>query len=459
MTDSKKLYDPEIERAILGYCLKNPRSMEQLLLNGVVKSDFYSTEHQNTYEAFLNTYSKHGTVDLILVANENKNIAVSYLSELFAGAISINLKTYIGILMNLSINRQYFDLARKIQSNDIEDIGEYIRAETEKIDSLKARLSSDNTITTLDKVKPINIYEAEKIKTGFKSIDDKILGFIMGSLNVITGYNGNGKSTLINQMCIAESLSQGYKVFAYSPELTNSNLKSWLYPTIAIKEHFIARDYLGVKYNIVGDIGTKLIDNWIADKLYIYTDDSITNSSRQLLRDMEYMANYKNVRVFIIDNLMKIDIEESYKNELLAQKIFVNQLKEFARKHNALVDLVAHPKKPVQGNEGRINKFDVAGTGDITNLADYVMAVKRVTEKEREDDPSLRDTVIKVMKDRPKGSNEFYVDLSFDKARKRYYSSLSELDKDYGYTKDLEMVQVEMGEDPFKNIETIIPMR
>lgn len=66
------------------------------------------------------------------------------------------------------------------------------------------------------------------MKTGFKDIDTKILGFMPGSLVVLTGYNVNGKSKLINQMCIAQSLVQGYKVFAYSPELTNTCFKRWL---------------------------------------------------------------------------------------------------------------------------------------------------------------------------------------------------------------------------------------
>lgn len=452
---SEKMFDYKVECSILGDCLNNPGSMEQLLLNGVEKEDFYNSNNQDVYQAFINSYSKHGTIDLVIVANENKNISISYLSELLAGALKINLKAHISILMNSSINRRYFKLAKEIQNRDIQDIGEFIKLETDKINILKSRINSDNSITTLDKVKTINIYEAEKIKTGFKEIDKHILGFVMGSLNVITGYNGNGKSTLINQMCIAESISQGYKVFAYSPELTNSNLKSWLYPTIAIEDHLIVKDFYGSKYKVIGDIGIKLIDKWISDKLYIYTDDSITNSSKILLRDMEYMALTKGVRVFIIDNLMKIDIEGSYKNELLAQKMFVNELKEFAKKYGSIVHLVAHPRKPSDGNNGKINKFDVAGTGDITNLADYVMAVRRISDRERKKDEEsdfpigLKDSLLKVMKDRPKGSSEFSINLNFDRYRKRFYSNQEELNKDYGYLNENDLVEVENQECPF----------
>jgi replicative DNA helicase len=451
-----KLHDLEIERAILGYCLKNDNALEQLLIRGIVKEDFYNTEHQNIFEAYVYTFSRHGTIDLVLVASENKNVSIHCLATLFNAALSINIKAHCTILLNLSINRQYLNLAKKIQCGTINDIGNFVKNESEKIELLKQRINSENALITLDKVKLLDIHEVEKIKTGFAEIDDRILGFVMGSLNIITGYNGNGKSTLINQMCISESINQGYKVFAYSPELTSSNLKSWLYPTIAIEDHFSKRNYNGVERKVVGKIGTEMIDKWLSDKLYIYSDDSITSSGEQLLKDMEYMAKEKEVKVFIIDNLMKVDIEESYKNELLAQKIFVNKLKGFARKHNCIIHLVAHPRKPQQNGYEKISKFDIAGSGDITNIADYVMAIRRITEKDRiEDEDSkyplgLKDAIIKIMKDRPRGNNEFCINLNFNESRRRFYSSLNELNKEYGYLKNLDIVQVEYDNSIFR---------
>jgi len=48
---------------------------------------------------------------------------------------------------------------------------------------------------------------------------------------VWTGINGSGKSTIINQVCLLESLNQGYKVFAFSDELTKTQFKNWIeYP-------------------------------------------------------------------------------------------------------------------------------------------------------------------------------------------------------------------------------------
>lgn len=444
-------FDLDIEEAILGECIRSKESLVKVMDIGVTMEDFYSSRNQKVYDGLVNAFSKFNEIDLFIASRELKGIILpSYLTNLVDGCIPMaNIKPHVDKLIDFSIRRQYEKLGKEIQASEIDDVGAFIQEQLERIEKAKGKLNNLNTITTLDKVKHIDVYKAEKIKTGFIDIDKRILGMLMGSLDIITGYNGNGKSTLINQMCIAQSLSQGYKVFAYSPELTNSNFKSWLYPTIADKDHFISKQYGELSYKAVGAIGEKAIDNWIKDKLYIYSDDSITNSGNQILKDMEKLAKYSGVRVFIIDNLMKVDLEDSYKNELIAQKNFVNSLKEFARKYNVLVHLVAHPRKPQANEESKITKFDIAGTGDITNLADYIVAVKRVTNKDKEIDKAkgsplgLKDCVVKVMKDRPKGTNEFAINLNFERERRRFYLYPTELNKDYGYIPKNELIQVE----------------
>lgn len=436
-------FNLDIEKAILGNCINSKETLVKILDKGVIKEDFYNTTNQKVFDSLTECYSTKGSTDILLVCKTAVKYGVlpSYLTELESQNINVSdVSPYINELFNLRIVRERLNLAKEIQAGII-TTDEEIRKKFDEIDFLKARMGNDNTITTLDKVEVVDIYTMEKIKTGFKKIDDKLLGFVMGSLNIITGYNGNGKSTFVNQMCIAESLSQGYKVFAYSPELTNSNLKSWLYPTIANEEHFASKAFNGIQYKALGKIGIKYIDNWIKDKLLIYTDDSITTDEKQLLLDMNRLAK-QGVRVFIIDNLMKIELKDSYKNEYMAQKIFVNKLKNFARKYNAIVHLVAHPRKPQQGS-AKVTKFDVAGTGDITNLADYAIAIKKNTEKEKGKDPTLKDAYVEILKDRMRGY-EFGIDLNFDRDRRRFYLNNHELNKDYGYTDGYELVQVEV---------------
>ncbi len=436
----------EVEVNVLGNCMFNTDTFRKVLDKGIESKDFYSTNNENLFNALMECYEEKGSTD-ILTFNEyldKNNVTKTYVMNVLTEKITFtDITPYMNELLSLRVARERLNLAKDIQKGILKS-DEDIKNRLDTIEFIKSKIGNDNSIVTLDRVEIVDVYTLEKIPTGFKAIDSKLLGFAVGSLNIITGYNGNGKSTLINQMCIAESLSRGYKVFAYSPELTNSNLKSWLYPTIANDDHFIDKSYYGEKYRTLGEIGVNYIDKWIKDKLFIYSDDSITSSEKQLLFDMNRLAR-AGVRVFIIDNLMKIDLADSYKNEYVAQKIFVNKLKEFARKYKAIVHLVAHPKKPQLGSN-KITKYDIAGSGDISNLADYVVSISRITDEDREKSIELRDkdAVIKVMKDRIKGNGEFANTFKFDKTRKRFYSTLNELNKDYGYEGKEEFIQVEM---------------
>ena len=437
----------EVETQVAGNCIVSKEAYIQAVEKGIEATTFYITNNMNLFSAIGECYLEKGTTDVLTFYKylEKHNVTRTYVTDILVETITFtDVTPYLNELLELKVNRERLQLAKDIQSGILKT-DEDIKKRLDSMEIIKSKIGNDNSIVTLDKVEIVDVYSLEKIPTGFKEIDKKLLGFATGSLNIITGYNSNGKSTLINQMCIAESLSKGYKVFAYSPELTNSNLKSWLYPTIANDDHFINKTYNGEKYRALGKVGIRYIDEWIKDKLFIYSDDSITSSEKRLLSDMNRLAKL-GVKVFIIDNLMKIDLEDGYKNEYIAQKIFVNKLKEFARRYKAIVHLVAHPKKPQAGNN-KITKFDIAGSGDITNLADYVISISRISDEEKEKEIALRDkdAIIKVMKDRIKGNGEFVIILNFDKNRKRFYSSLDELNKDYGYECKQDLVQVEIG--------------
>ena len=71
------------------------------------------------------------------------------------------------------------------------------------------------------------------------------------------------------------------------------------------------------------------------------------------------------------------------------------------------------------------------GSIDITNIADYIISVSKVSKAQRKKDSILKDCVLKVMKDRLTGNDEVFVNLSFDKVRKRFYGYDEELNKNY----------------------------
>ena len=300
----------------------------------------------------------------------------------------------------------------------------------------KASIPLVDGVKSTKQISTFNIYEAETIQLGINKIDDNIIGLPLGSLNVITGRTGEGKSTILNQFFIGESIRQGYKVFLFSGELTESNAKGWLLDTLANKEDLLEfTSKKGYKYKKLSSSAVSRIDDFLEDKFYLYTEEDYTINA--IISKMEIMAKRYGVKVFCIDNLMVTENDE--KEELRNQTEIVKKLKSFAKKYNCIVHLVAHPRKAQNGQMG-LDKSDISGSANITNLADYVMIVQRIYEEDGTD----KHTELTINKDRYMGCNG-KVYLLFDKDRRRFYcknGNGEELEVDY-FMQNLEQIGID----------------
>ena len=278
----------------------------------------------------------------------------------------------------------------------------------------KASIPLINGVKSTKQISTFNIYEAETVQLGIRKMDNRIVGIPLGSLNVITGRTGEGKSTILNQFFIGESIKQGYKVFLFSGELTESNAKGWLLDTLANEDDLLEfTNKKGIKYKKISSTAVERMDNYLEDKFYLYTEEDYTIKS--IIAKMEIMAKRYGVKVFCIDNLMVTENDE--KEELRNQTEIVKMLKSFAKKYNCIVHLVAHPRKAQNGQMG-LDKSDISGSANITNLADYVMLIQRI--KDEEDPTKDKHTIFSIYKDRYMGTR-LDIALLFDKDRRRFY--------------------------------------
>ena len=75
------------------------------------------------------------------------------------------------------------------------------------------------------------------IQTGFAPLDAATSGGLnFGTLTVLTGSPGSGKSTFLNQI-LANALSLGFNSFLYSGELPAQMALDWFYKTVANPIH------------------------------------------------------------------------------------------------------------------------------------------------------------------------------------------------------------------------------
>jgi twinkle protein len=301
----------------------------------------------------------------------------------------------------------------------------------------------ENIIDLAD-VPDFDIETAPGLYSPFEELNKYINKFVFGTVVIVTGRNGSGKSSLLNQMFIAEPLNQGYDAFVYSAEMSKPILKSWLELVL------MDRQYLELKNNTVHKFTNKEaiqdMRNWYKNRVFVYDNDKDL-SANSILDRLESVVRKFGVKVALLDNLLSIDLGNTNQENLWQeQKKFMVRLINFANKYNILITLVAHPRKTAELR--RLTSDDVGGSGDITNLAHYVLGIHRYSKSEREGEkdgkgnykkgkkPILFDCVVDLFKNRLTGHANKSIELYFDYLGYKFYRTPAQLWKRYKWNKD-----------------------
>jgi len=292
-------------------------------------------------------------------------------------------------------------------------------------------------ITNLANVKRKDYREIKSISTGFHMLDELIGGTYGGMLTIWTGFNGSGKSTMLSNI-ILNGLDDGNRAFAYSGELAKEDFKEWMDLQLSGTKYLTSYD-CPVKKQAIPTPDPKYykyLDEFYDEMIYLFDSEDYATDN-DIISAMEYMAKREGVKIFLIDNMLTMNITGSGDiNEKQAKLIM--KLKGFTRKFNAAIHLVAHPRKPAPG-EVRVNKYSVSGTANITDLADRVIGFHRLTKKEMAEDEvySLNNNVLMVFKDRKFGIFDEEIPFKFDYFSKRYYTNEEERTREYSWVKKM----------------------
>ena len=301
-------------------------------------------------------------------------------------------------------------------------------------------------ITNLADVKRKDYRFVKPISTGYEEIDQLIGGMYGGQLCIWTGYNGAGKSTILSNI-ILNGIEDNNKTFAYSGELTKEEFKEWMDLQLSGRA-YLDKHYCDIKKQDLPIPSPKyyqLLDDFYNDKIFLYDSDDYATDT-DILKAMEYMAKREGVKVFMIDNMLTMIVDEKGTvNE--KQQLLIKKMKNFARKYNAVVHLVAHPKKPEQG-QTRVDKYSISGTANISDLADRVFGFHRLTAPEKADIKIKKDeyapspykdwnNLLIVFKDRKFGIFDEEIKFRFDWFSKRYYTNTKEKEREYSWVKNI----------------------
>ena len=311
-----------------------------------------------------------------------------------------------------------------------------------------------------------NAETEEGVYTGLYALDHLINKLAFGTLTIVTGEAGSGKSSFLNGV-MATAIEDGIKVFQYSGELLKEHNKAWITPILAGQFY---RTELHLKNDVIAYTTPKEIEKKI-DEYYRGMrwgyDTSHGNSIDDILDVATQLVRRYGVKLVTIDNLSCIDINVGRSSsEFQEQKNITNKLREFAKEFKVAVIFVVHPRKKQNGYTGGIERDDVGGSGAITNLAHVTISLHRVTPKEKSGimnqkgdyitPPVPYDVTFKVLKQRNSSTYQLVCGVYYDVPSKRFFSNLAELRKQYSWdTADLSQKELPYPHPAFENFREI----
>lgn len=91
---------------------------------------------------------------------------------------------------------------------------------------LDAKDSPVPSVVDLSDVEPTEYEDVDGVTTGLKAIDDELMRLFFGTLTIVSGQPGSGKSSLLTQLA-CNSLDNDIGTWLFSGELPNGVEKSW----------------------------------------------------------------------------------------------------------------------------------------------------------------------------------------------------------------------------------------
>lgn len=305
---------------------------------------------------------------------------------------------------------------------------------------LDAKDSPVPSVADLSDVEPTEYEDVDGVTTGLKAIDDELMRLFFGTLTIVSGQPGSGKSSLLTQLA-CNSLDNDIGTWLFSGELPNGVEKSWFNYIFAGPRNITdAISRRGNPYKKISTTTLVEINKTYKGRWHIYRDD-YDNTLDKLIASMTDTVRKYGARCLILDNFMCIDTETS-EEELRSQTDTIKKLIEFAKKYQVAVILVCHPRKMDAGTN--VGIYDIAGTSNIVNLAHRTIGLRRVTDAERENAAKYSekrrqllkyDVIVTIVKDRMFGRQNIDVGLYYDPASRRFFSDMDEYDRRFSWDK------------------------
>ena len=213
-------------------------------------------------------------------------------------------------------------------------------------------------------------------ETGWEEMD-KICTYERRRNIIVTGTPGAGKSEWVDELVLRLCLRHQWKIGFFSPE------------NIPIVYHLrkLIEKLTGHRFQNGCGMTEGLLarsEEFLAENVSHISLKGKATPDRVLAKARELVVR-RGCRIFVFDPLNRFDHEPAPgQTETQYISNLLNKFTEFATQYNCLLILVAHPRKmnrnPTTGATPRVEMYDINGSADFYNKADYGIVVERDKE-------------------------------------------------------------------------------
>ena len=235
-------------------------------------------------------------------------------------------------------------------------------------------------------------------------------------MTVVAGYNGSGKTMILN-FIMSWFRSLDKRVCIASLEVV---------PKQTLVQ--IVRQVVGAETPSEQEFEDAM--KWVGEGFWFY--DKVGHADENdLLETFKYAHRRYGVTIFVIDSFMKCGFDiDDYR----AHKKFMDSLADFVHEHGCHLFLVAHARKKDSEHQ-KVDKHDVKGISEITDIAHNVVTVFRNKKKEAEVNELMQsgdealaearrkekpDSTLSVVKQRNGYGDEPFIRLWYNKNNRQF---------------------------------------
>jgi len=230
--------------------------------------------------------------------------------------------------------------------------------------------------TTVQNIYDGNVQKA--ISTGFEKLD-KIYKIMPSTFNLITGIPNHGKSNFLDQILMNLAENENWKFLVYSPEHSTPNHLRRLLEK-RCRKPFDIGVYERINQTEL-NAGMDFLDTHFK---FIETSDEIPTIDYILAKAKVGKLRY-GIKGLVIDPFNQISSDrDNNKREDEHIRDIIAKCQQFARNHQIIIWMVAHPHKLHRNDAGVIpppDLYQVSGSAHWANMADVGIVIHRDFEE------------------------------------------------------------------------------